>query len=108
VERYNLDDPDHSQPAGPDTNVFSSVSCPSATACTTVGYYDPSNAEPTAPFAEGWNGTTWTVQTTPSPSGTDDSPLNGGSCTTASTCTAVGEYQNSSGTYLTMAERESA
>jgi hypothetical protein len=94
-------------PSGPDTNVFSGVSCASASACTAVGYYDRSNAEPTAPFAEGWNGTTWTVQTTPSPAGTDDSPLNGVSCTAASTCTAVGEYQDSSGTYLTLAERES-
>jgi hypothetical protein len=94
-------------PAGP-TDVFSGVSCASATACTAVGSYAESNAEPTGPFAEGWNGTTWTVQTTPSPAGTDESPLNGVSCTAASTCTAVGEYQNSSGTYLTLAERETA
>jgi hypothetical protein len=94
-------------PSGPDTNVFSGVSCATASTCTAVGYYDKSNAEPTAPFAEGWNGTSWTVQTTPSPTGTDDSPLNSASCTAASTCTAVGEYQDSSGTYLTLAERES-
>jgi hypothetical protein len=95
-------------PSGPDTNVFSGVSCASASACTAVGYYDPSNAEPTAPFAEGWNGTAWTLHIPPSPAGTDDSPLNGVSCTAASTCTAVGEYQDSSGIYLTLAERESA
>jgi hypothetical protein len=29
------------------------------------------------------------------------------SCTATDTCTAVGEYQDSSGTYLTLAERES-
>jgi hypothetical protein len=92
-------------PAGP-TDIFSGVSCTSASACTAVGSYAESNAEPTGPFAEGWNGTTWTVQTTLSPAGTDDSPLNAVSCTAASACTAMGEYQNSSGTYLTLAERE--
>jgi hypothetical protein len=85
--------------------VLSGVSCASATACTAAGYYSPSNAEPTAPFAEGWNGTTWTLQIPPTPA-TDDSPLNGVSCTAASTCTAVGQYQDSSGTYLTLAERQ--
>lgn len=93
-------------PTGGST-VFSGVSCASPSACTAVGYYGPSNAEPTAPFAEGWNGTAWTLQIPPSPA-TDDSPLNGVSCTAASTCTAVGQYQDSSGTYLTLAERESA
>jgi hypothetical protein len=93
-------------PPGP-TDIFSGVSCTSASACTAVGSYAESNAEPTGPFAEGWNGTTWTVQTTPSPAGADESPLTGVSCTAASTCTAVGQYQGTSGTYLTLAERES-
>ena len=93
-------------PPGP-TDVFSGVSCSSASACTPVGSYAEGNAEPTGPFAERWNGTTWMVQTTPSPAGADESPLNSVSCTAASTCTAVGEYQDSSGTYLTLAERES-
>jgi len=89
------------------TDVFSGVSCFSASVCTAVGSYAESNAEPTGPSAEGWNGTTWTGQTTPSPAGADESPLNSVSCIAASTCTAAGEYQNSSGTYLTLAERES-
>jgi hypothetical protein len=93
-------------PPTPGTSILSGVSCASATACTAVGWYAESNAEPTGPFAEGWNGTTWTVQTTPSPAGTDWSPLNGVSCTSAAACTAVGEYQDRSGTYLTLAERK--
>jgi len=94
-------------PTDINSNVFSGVSCTSASACTAAGQYSESNADPTGPFAEGWNGTTWTVQTTPSPSGADESPLNSVSCTATDTCTAVGEYQDSSGTYLTLAERES-
>jgi hypothetical protein len=93
-------------PPTPGTNILSGVSCASATACTAVGWYAESNPEPTGPFAEAWNGATWTVQTTPSPAGTDWSPLNGVSCTSATACTAVGEYQDRSGTYLTLAERK--
>ena len=94
-------------PPTPGTSILSGVSCASATACTAVGWYAESNAEPTGPFAEAWNGATWTVQTTPSPAGTDWSPLNAVSCTSATACTAVGEEQDRSGTYLTLAERES-
>jgi hypothetical protein len=89
------------------TSTFSGVSCASATACTAVGWYAESNSEPSGPFAEGWNGTSWTVEATPSPAGTDWSPLNAVSCTAPGTCTAVGEEQDRSGTYLTLIERES-
>jgi hypothetical protein len=93
-------------PPTPGTSVLSGVSCASARACTAVGWYAESNPEPTGPFAERWNGATWTVQTTPSPAGTDWSPLNAVSCTAPGTCTAVGEEQDRSGTYLTLIEKE--
>jgi hypothetical protein len=94
-------------PPTPGTSIFSGVSCVSASACTAVGWYAESNPEPTGPFAEAWKGATWTVQTTPSPAGTDWSPLNAVSCTAPGTCIAVGEEQDRAGTYLPLIERES-
>ena len=41
-------------------------------------------------LAERWNGTSWTVQSTPNRSGAAESYLEGVSCTSAITCTAVG------------------
>jgi hypothetical protein len=64
--------------------VLKSVSCVSSTACTAVGYYKIGTE--TRILAEGWNGTTWSIQAT----GTTQGFLNGVSCTTATACTAVG------------------
>jgi hypothetical protein len=94
-------------PPTPGTSVFSGLSCVSASACTAVGWYAKSNPEPTGPFAEAWKDASWTVQTTPSPAGTDWSPLNAISCTAPGTCVAVGEEQDRAGTYLTLIERQS-
>jgi hypothetical protein len=80
------------------------VSCTSASGCTTAGWYEsPSGVELT--LAEAWNGTSWAIQTTPSPKGSPGSYLNGVSCTSAAACTAVGYYTTSSGSE-TLAERE--
>jgi hypothetical protein len=67
-------------------STLNGVSCTSATACTAVGYFAASRGAQLA-LAEGWNGSTWTVQGTPSPTvGT----LTGVSCTSATACVAVG------------------
>jgi len=69
------------------------VSCASATACTTVGNAGVNAPIPTSSvLAERWNGTAWKVQSIPAPSG--DSLLNGVSCATTTSWTAVG-YNNS-------------
>jgi hypothetical protein len=82
---------------------FSGVSCASATACTAAGHSASSVSNVT--LAERWNGSSWAIQATPNPSGAMDSVFNGVSCASATTCTAVGSYSNSSGTsYLTLAE----
>ena len=78
------------------------VSCSSATACTAVGAYDDNNTLVT--LAEVWNGTSWTVQTTPNPKGANESYLQGVSCSSATACTAVGMYENRSGVTVTLAE----
>jgi hypothetical protein len=82
---------------------LSDVSCTSATACIAVGNYTNS-AGTVLTLAEDWNGTKWQVQTTLNPTGAQSSVLDGVSCTSASTCTAVG-YYTSGGQVLTLAER---
>jgi hypothetical protein len=44
---------------------MTAVSCPSASACTAVGFAATSHA--TLTLAEYWNGQSWAVQATPSP-----------------------------------------
>jgi hypothetical protein len=52
--------------------------------------------------AERWNGTTWAMQSIPTP--TNGGKLGGVSCTSASACTTVGYQYNSNMTALTLAE----
>ncbi len=53
-------------PAG-DITELNSVSCTSATNCMAVGDYSDQAGSSDSSFAEQWNGTTWTIVTTPSP-----------------------------------------
>lgn len=76
-----------------------SVSCTSASACIGVGYrtYEESSKNKFETIAESWNGTKWSIQTTPK---TEDSFLEGVSCSAANACTAVGRQE-----LKTLAER---
>jgi hypothetical protein len=80
------------------------VSCTAPAACTAVG---GRVAPPGAPvtLAERWNGTSWSIQPTPNPAGAPFSFLGAVSCASASACSAVGGYGNSSGTPVALAER---
>ncbi len=90
-------------PSGAQSSGLSGVACTSASACTAVGAYtDSSGVQDT--LAEAWNGTSWSIQTTPVPSGAQSSELSGVACTSASACTAVGAYTDSSGVQGTLAE----
>jgi len=80
-------------PKGAPGGALSAVSCTSPGACTATG----SNFGGTAPtLAERWNGTRWRVQATPNPANFQTSfgevSLDGVSCTSATACTASGEY----------------
>jgi hypothetical protein len=55
-------------------------------------------------FAERWNGTSWRLQAVPAPAGAQFAELFGVSCA-ASSCEAVGIYQDSSGAFVTLGER---
>src|SRR5262249_59492360 len=46
------------------------------------------------PLVERWNGTNWTIQHTPNPTGAASSVLGGVSCTAPSACTATGTAAN--------------
>ena len=81
-------------PSGAASASLSGVSCASATACTAVGSYSTGYYQPPFPFAEGWNGSAWTIQNTPTPA---NAALNAVSCTSATACTAVGSYSGAGG-----------
>jgi hypothetical protein len=63
------------------------VSCSAGTACTAVGAY-LSSANKWFTLAEHWNGSEWTIQSTPT---SEESVLSGGvSCPVTASCAAVG------------------
>jgi phage tail-like protein len=78
------------------------VSCASATACAAVGadVVDHVNR----PLVERWNGSIWTTQTAPMPTGARGALLTAVSCPSATACTAVGEWHDAHGIGHTLAE----
>jgi hypothetical protein len=78
------------------------VSCTSATACMAVGNYFPTTGV-VHTLAESWNGSKWSI--VPSPiHNLDSSTLAGVSCVSATSCTAVGSYEPSTGESQTLIE----
>jgi hypothetical protein len=73
---------------------LASVSCKSATACTSVGG-DRQDMEGQTTLAESWNGVSWAIQSTPNPAAYGSS-LSAVSCTSGSACTAVGSSDSDS------------
>jgi hypothetical protein len=85
---------------------LSAVSCTSASSCTAVGYYrapDSGGFGYLAGLAERWNGTAWAAQ--PLPTSAEFSPLAGVSCTSATSCMAVGIFFKKTAPYKVLAER---
>jgi hypothetical protein len=78
--------------ASPNVNVFrnrlNGVSCVSATSCTAVGLYSDSFQHSSMrPLIESWDGSSWTVTTSPL---IDNEALFGVSCGSPTSCKAVG------------------
>jgi hypothetical protein len=94
-------------PAGARGNGLAGVSCTSTTFCIVVGGYGTNVYPIGATFADEWNGTSWSIQTTPNPTGAQSSVLNGVSCTSTAACTAVGSTQAAGETVVRLAERYS-
>lgn len=88
-------------PTGANDGPLNGVSCIAAANCTAVGAFGTrisGKGELNSPMAERWNGSTWSVQPMPSPSGSTGVSLTGVSCAAADSCTATGEYTTGSGT----------
>ncbi len=85
------------------TGAVYAISCTSARACIAVGGYSNSTGAQLA-LAEAWNGKSWAIDRTPNPTGTYGSSLSADSCTSLTSCTAVGNYLDSTRTIVTLAE----
>jgi sugar lactone lactonase YvrE len=79
------------KPAGATDVFLEGVSCNSSSACLVVGYYTIGSNN--YPLAERWDGTQWTIQAPPLPSGASKGLLYGISCSSASSCWAYGKTQ---------------
>jgi hypothetical protein len=85
-------------PSGTRFGRLTGVSCTSPTSCTAVGGYSTTGAfSADKPLAEQWNATTWTIKTTPSPTGATFATFTGVSCTAATACTAAGGLATTTG-----------
>ena len=71
------------------------VSCTSANNCVAVGAQSPTDSsfDPPVTLTEQWNGTAWTVVTSPNPAGAAASELVSVSCAAPTSCLAVGDFQ---------------
>jgi hypothetical protein len=73
---------------------LSSVACPTTSACVAVGALKIKSMN--HPLVERWNGSAWTIQSSPALPGIDVGELLGVSCRSTSDCTASGWYGVSS------------
>jgi hypothetical protein len=91
-------------PAGSTGGALSAVSCVGPDACTGVGRSGTAGGNIT--LAEQWNGTGWSIESTPNQAGSTTARFSSVSCaiTTSLSCMAVGEYSSAGGSF-TLAER---
>jgi hypothetical protein len=91
-------------PTGAKFSYLFGVSCASSTACIAVGFVENSSGT-WVPLAEKWNGTAWSSQEPPAPTGATSSDLSGVSCASSTECIAVGYFENNSSEYVSLADR---
>ena len=89
-------------PAGGSNSTLAGVACTSASVCVAVGGYF--NGAANVPLAETWNGSSWSIQNVPLPTGGLGGSLNSVSCSSATSCTAVGDFANSGNANQALAE----
>ncbi|MHB8289767.1 MAG: hypothetical protein ACYDEY_11110 [Acidimicrobiales bacterium] len=73
-------------------NSFGGVYCRSSNSCTAVGSYYSGTAYQT--LIEAWNGASWSIIASPDRSASTNNELYRISCASATSCTAVGAYNN--------------
>lgn len=71
------------------------ISCVAASSCVAVGAAGTITTTTTRPLAEHWNGTSWLTQPIPLPAGADGGTLQAVSCSSPTSCLAVGYYLSS-------------
>lgn len=86
------------------TNFLQGVSCTSTTFCQAVGYAIPSGGSVDQTLVETWDGTAWTIVSSPNPDTTTANLLQGVSCPSATFCMADNQYTDSAGTVQTLIE----
>ena len=81
-----------SSPAAGFDSALKGIACSSASNCFAVGV---NGAEPNQTLIEHWDGTTWTIVPSPTPTGASSPELLGVACPSASVCFAVGASDGS-------------
>ena len=91
-------------PSGFQFSLLSGVSCTSADSCTAVGQSQTNGQVFSSTLGEVWNGTAWTLRSTPNRPSAGRNVLSGVSCGASQMCTAVGDTQDVGGTLATLIE----
>jgi sugar lactone lactonase YvrE len=79
-----------SEPSASNTSNYNDIWCLSSANCVAVGGWDASGANQAQ--VKHWGGTVWAAQEAPLPTGASLSELDGVTCTSSSSCIAVGSY----------------
>jgi hypothetical protein len=90
-------------PDGAVASELTGVACISADSCLAAGY-EVAGSGDVFPLAERWNGISWREQSVPTEAGSSAAGFFGVSCSPGGECTAVGEYDTSSGAYVPLVE----
>jgi hypothetical protein len=91
-------------PAESTDDMFNGVSCAAATTCEAAGSYSGQKNAFAVILAEGWNGTSWALQSPVQPIGATANSFGAVSCVSAADCEAVGSHSNTPGDTVTLAE----
>ncbi len=83
-------------------NLLTSVSCIGTSFCQAVGSFND-GVNPERTLVEQWNGSAWTIVSSPNVSPTEGDSLAGVTCFSATTCSAVGQTQATVGVFAPMA-----
>ena len=81
-------------------SAFFSVTCVTSSDCWSVGALLGATGNPAGPLAENWDGSSWSVVSTPDVVGAAGAVLQSVSCVSASDCWAVGDTTDAAGTGL--------
>lgn len=86
------------------TVFLNAMSCAARNACTAVGFDVNNRTDAEVPLVEVWDGSSWRVQKSPTPTGAGEAELSAVSCASTRACTAVGTYVSPHGRQLAFAE----